>query len=305
MADVCSLLPEDLLDEMYVLSSDCWLEGIEKILSLLNFCVVWHENYDAGLSVHYHRDIVNIQQLRKLEYCEDVVVGELLIGNDEVKCVLLKLKDGFSCKTDIASTICKKIITLWGGYVVSIYYSNGSFAFGGVELITHHMMQTVISEWFSFDEGRENSNRLAKVELSQFPCSSSREWYLDYLNAIKRSIITDWDEILLQKNFSFRDLYKGEYFDTWDKFTVKLKKSNKKFDNERDNKEMDDLAWFRLEQELEQDSVADEEDNPELSFDFLWDDKDEGDNDSYIKDENAGLADMNPEEMLEFLKNKS
>ncbi len=103
----------------------------------------------------------------------------------------------------------------------------------------------------------------------------------------------------LRESF-YRDLYKNEYFDNWDKFTVKLKESNNKFDNEQD-----DLAWFRLEQELEQDSVADEEDNPELSFDFLWDDKDEGDNDSYIKDENAGLADMNPEEMLEFLKNKS
>ena len=337
MADMCSLLSEDLLDELYTLSSDCWLDGIEKILSLLKFSVIWHEIYDDGLSARYQRDKVNIQQLRKLECCEDVIVGDLLIGNDEVKCVLLKLKDGSCCKTELASTVCKKITTLWGRYVVSIYYSNGSFAFGGVELITRRMMRTVISEWFAFAGGGEVSNRLAQVESSQFLCSSSHEWYSDYLYAIMRSYVKreeseshlkcfgsfafnniceknsrnyylyttmDWNKIIHRRKTFYRDLCGNEYFDTWDIFIVKLKKSNKKFDNKQDDEELDDLAWFRLEQELEQDPVDDEEDNHELSFDFVWDDENEEDNDSYIKDENEGLADMNPEEMLEFLKNK-
>lgn len=320
MADI-----EDLINELYAIDNSLWSVNLENILKLLSFPVHLGYTCDKDEFLYEYSGKISAMSTRDrkiLSDCNEIAEYRTERRFKKIRMFGIRLSGNVKVRNETVYDIYNVFAKLYGRYTMLAVVSNGELCYVGLSVNRKKHAEVVISEWFGYRDDCDKLNKLLEIDFSLFNSRYLGGLYNEYVWAISREYIchpesrmyliygcdppityetyvespnsdepvltTRLDrEVTLEKNsLYYRDLYGWDYF---------ADDSNIEIEEEFMLGEDDaEFEWTMLEMELAEGAAEDElYDDDEY---YLNSDEDDEDYDEE-------LIGMNPEEMLDYIRN--
>lgn len=304
---------EDLKNELYGLDNSRWYDNLAAILKLLYFPHQIRYVCDADEFL-YERS----GKRHRIEYNDRKCLNDCVLiaeyagqkSSGGARLFGIQICGNRKLRNEKAYHIYRLFMKMYGLSSIVVFVDSDEMAFAGTGITMQKHVETIISEWFSYDDDYEKLDRLAEIDYSlsmgDYIWSISREYvrysesnmYLvfgcdnpiiyealvDMPGAEEPTWVTkvDREETIKVNSEYYSNRYSWDYF--IDDRDVDLDE-----DLVVDEDELD-FEWTMLEMKLAS----------EIEDDYYEDDEEQLEEEEY----NQELAGLNPEEMLEYIRNK-
>ena len=315
------MVVDDILDESSGIGDDCWADSIEIILKILDFPI--YLNYSCGWEKFIYEKFGKLQYMNNgdkiiISQCCEIALYNFTDKWYKRKLIAVNFKGSKRKKTrnEIACKIYKFFRKLYGPHLFFVICYNNEISFLGTVIHSSKRSEIIISDWFGKYTDFNTLERIEEIDFVYFSDYSVEKLYNDYLWAIARPYIryseckmfltfgcgyienferwvsdlpiADQEEIFYANSSYYKNIYGEDYFED------NVSTDEEDFDYVEDN--ISDLEWTMLEMDLKAEIASDKSEDDIVSF---------GEPDNTAKNIPEEISNMNPAEMLQYIRNKS
>lgn len=316
---------EDLKNELYKLDSSYWSVNIEELLEVLSFPVKLHYTCKRDKFLYEYCGKLNLMSAtdrRTLLDCEEVAEYKMEKRYKQIKFFAVKISGNDKLRDEKLYDIFNVFVKLYGRFTMFLAVSNERVCFAGVNVDEKKRAEVIISDWFGYDDDNEKIEKLCEIDFSTFDSKYLVQLYRAYLWSISREYVkhpeskmyliygcdnpiihevyvenpntnekmlttrVDREETLMLNSRYYLEVYGWDYF--IDDKDAEIEDEESVFDEAAV-----EFEWTMLEMELA--TEAEEKPEDELYFNSEEDEAEKYDNE---------FIDMNPEEMLDYIRNR-
>lgn len=313
---------EDLINELYTLDNSLWSVNLGNILELLSFPVRLGYTCDRDEFLYEYSgklSAMNTRDRKILSNCDEIAEYKMERRFKRIRMFGIILSGNAKVRNEKIYDIYKVFVKLYGRFTMLAAVSNGELSFVGLSVDRKKYAEVVISEWFGYRDDCEKLNKLVEIDFSLFNSRYLDRLYNEYVWAISREYIrhpesrmyliygceypityeiyvetpnsdepvlttrVDREATLEINSQYYRELYRWDYFA--DDRNIEIEED---FMLDEDDTEFE---WTMLEMELAAEAAEEE---PDEYFS-----NSEEDDEDYDED----LIGLNPEEMLDYIRN--
>lgn len=317
---------EDLKNELYTLSDGLWSANLTSLLKLLSFPaeLKYTCNREQFLFEYSGKtSVLSLEDRDTLKDCIEIAEYKMSHGLEKIRLFGVQISGNQRMHNEKAFYIYRLFARLYGRYTMIAFVDDDKLAFAGMSIDNRKHIEAVISEWFSYCDGYEKLNRLSEVDFSLLAGKNYREIYNEYVWAIAREyvrkpesrlfLIYNCDKVVTydktvkipgtKKWETIIKIDKGETLEVnsayypelfgWDYF---VDDREAKYDDSfligSEYENDSEVEWALLEMELAAEEMEKEkEKNTEEENDL-----------EQNENENPDADNMNPEEMLDYIR---
>lgn len=316
---------EDLKNELYTLDSSQWSVNLENILRMLSFPVhlIYTCNKDEFIYEYSGKlSSLNGKDRRILSDCDEIAEYKLERRYKKIHIFSIRISGNKKLRNEKIYDIYKLFVRLYGRFTILVAVFDGEMSFVGLNVDNQKHAEVIISEWFGYNNECEKINKMIEIDFSLFRSRYLGHLYQEYVSAIAREYIKypeskmyliygcdnpityefyaetdhsdeevritaiDREETLKLNSRYFPSMYDWDYF--VDDRNIEIEVDD--FVIEEDDSEFE---WTMLEMELAAEEAEENyTDNEKLNF-----------NNEEDNDYDEELIGLNPEEMLDYIRN--
>lgn len=319
---------EDLKNELYTLNSSRWSDSLGSLLELLSFPVSlsYTCNRDEFLFEYSGKlSSMSAKDRKVLSDCDEIAEYKMEKRYKRIKIFAVNLSRNTKLRNEKLYDIFIVFVKLYGRFTMLLAVSNGEVSFVGLNVDRKKRAEVVISDWFGYSDVNEKLEKLCEIDFSFFDSKYLSRLYNAYLWSIAREYVrypeskmylifgcdnpitfemyvetpnsdepvlttrVDREETLAVNARLYLELYGWDYF--VDDRDVEIEDEDYVLDEEDA-----EFEWTMLEMEL----AAKAEEEQADDDDEFYSNSEEDDDEDYDEQ----LIGLNPEEMLDYIRNK-